>query len=457
MSRQERRAISRKSTLTLAVVAGTLGLPMTVQEAAAAFIEDSKANLTFKNFYINTDDRERTASGRNTPRQEEWGQGFLFEFKSGFTEGPVGFGLDLIAQHAFRLDGGGRQGKNVEDLERTPGTIFPLESNGKAKTDFGRVNATGKMRFSKTVAELGVLRPRLPVVVSNDGRLLPQMFHGAQITSNEIKDLTLVAGKLEHSTERNSGDSQGLSIVGANNIETGKFSNKFYYGGADYKVTKDLMLQYYFGNLEDFYEQHFVGLVHNLALPVGALKTDLRYWNSDSAGANSRASGRTEGYKSAGYWSAGDRDSGEVDNNAWSALFTYTLGGHELKAGYQKLTGNSDFPYLNQGSPSVPLITDATVEKFARAGEQTWLAGYAYDFARVGIPGLKTSLVYFSGDDVDDERNGDEEWERDFRVDYVLQEGTFKGLGFTYRNAAVRGIRERDDNRMTISYTLPLM
>ncbi|TCL31374.1 outer membrane OprD family porin [Azotobacter chroococcum] len=449
MSR-EKRAMNRKSTLTLAVVAGTLGLPMTVQEAAAAFIEDSKANLTFKNFYINQDDRDQ-----DRPRSEEWGQGFLFEFKSGFTEGPVGFGLDLIAQEGIRLDGGGRAGK--ADIDRSPGSVFPLESNGKGKTEFGRVNATGKMRISETVAELGVLRPKLPVVVSNDGRLLPQLYHGAQITSKEIKDLTLVAGKLEHSTERNSSDSYGLSIAGANNLATGKFSNKFYYGGADYKLTKDLMLQYYFGNLEDFYEQHFFGLVHNWALPVGALKSDLRYWNSDSAGANSRASGRAEGYRSAGYWSAGDPDRGEVDNNAWSALFTYTLGGHELKAGYQKLTGDSDFPVLNQGGHSVPLITDATVEKFTRAGEQTWLAGYAYDFAKVGVPGLKTSLVYFSGDDIDTNNSEKEEWERDFRVDYVLQEGTFKGLGLTWRNSMVRGVRERDDNRLYVTYTLPLL
>lgn len=442
--------MNRKSTLTLAVVAGTLGLPMTVQEAAAAFIEDSKANLTFKNFYINQDTRNQ-----DRPRSEEWGQGFLFEFKSGFTEGPVGFGLDLIAQEAIRLDGGGRAGK--ADIDRSPGSVFPLESNGKGKTEFGRVNATGKMRISETVAELGVLRPKLPVVVTNDGRLLPQLYHGAQITSKEFKDLTLVAGKLEHSTERNSSDSYGLSIAGANSGNSAQFSNKFYYGGADYKVTKDLMLQYYFGNLEDFYKQHFVGLVHNWALPVGVLKTDLRYWNSDSAGANSRASGRAEGYRSAGYWSAGDSERGEVDNNTWSALFTYTVGGHELKAGYQKLTGNSDFPVLNQGGHSVPLITDATVEKFTRAGEQTWLAGYAYDFAKVGIPGLKTSIAYFSGDDIDANGSDLEEWERDFRVDYVLQDGALKGLGLTWRNSMVRGIRERDDNRLYVTYTLPLL
>ncbi|GAB3377349.1 hypothetical protein GCM10027514_14590 [Azotobacter armeniacus] len=92
---------------------------------------------------------------------------------------------------------------------------------------------TAKVRFSKTEAHLGTLMPKLPVLSYTDGRLLPQMFHGAQITSNEIKNLTLIAGKIEHSTERNSSNTDSLSIAGA--------SNEFYYGGADYKVTDDLL------------------------------------------------------------------------------------------------------------------------------------------------------------------------------------------------------------------------
>ncbi len=38
--------------------------------------------------------------------EAEWGQGIIATFKSGFTQGPVGFGVDCIAQYAVRLDGG---------------------------------------------------------------------------------------------------------------------------------------------------------------------------------------------------------------------------------------------------------------------------------------------------------------------------------------------------------------
>ena len=36
---------------------------------------------------------------------------------------------------------------------------------------------------------------------------------------------------------------------------------------------------------------------------------------------------------------------GEVDNRAFSGLFTYTVSGHSIGAGYQILNGDSDFPF----------------------------------------------------------------------------------------------------------------
>ena len=417
----------------------------------ADFLGDSKATLNLKNFYINQDTRNEDRGGA-----EEWGQAFILDYKSGFTEGKVGFGLDMLAQYAVRLDAGGDADKSLSTVDRRPGSVFPLESNGRSKRDFGRVGLTGKVRFSETVLHFGTLLPKLPVIVSNDGRLLPQTFQGAQVTSKEIKDLTLIAGKLDRSTERNSSDSSALSIGGANSGSNAKFSNEFYYGGFDYKLNKNLKLQYYYGNLRDFYKQHFVGLVHDWALPVGNLTTDLRYFYSDSDGKNASASGRAEGYVSSG----GSGNTGEVDNNLWSAMFTYKLKGHSIGAGYQKVSGNSDFPHLNKGSGrSLHLITNAQIGKFASAGENTWVAKYAYDFKNIGVPGLKASVSYFSGDDIDSNGSDKREWERDLRVDYTIQEGFLKGVGLTARTASMRGndTRDTDDTRLTVNYSIPLL
>lgn len=441
-----------KSSLALAITLAAVAS----QASAAGFIEDSKASVGLRNFYINQDTRNADA---NT--QEEWGQGFQFNYISGYTEGTVGFGVDALGLLGVKLDSGkGRHGN--PDSSRYGGTVFPTDENGRAVDDFSSLGLTGKVRISKTEARIGTLQPKLPVVTFNDGRLLPQTFEGGQITSAEIDNLTLIGGQLEHAKGRNSSNDEGLSIAGANNAETGQFSNKFYYAGADYKISKDLLAQYYYGNLDDFYKQHFLGLVHNWAIGPGSLKSDLRYFHSDSDGKNGSVAGRAEGYKAQGEIDAANKITGvEVDNQTWSALFTYTLGSHALSGGYQQVSGDSAFPFLNQGDGSTAyLITDRQIGKFLSAGERTWLAEYAYDFSKAGVPGLKATVTYLSGDNIDAVGGDRKEWERDFRLDYTLQEGALKGLGFSWRNASLRGnttANDQDENRLIVSYTLSLL
>ena len=449
-----------KSPLALAVVLGVIAQ----QAGAAGFIEDSKASLGLRNFYYDVNNKNVDAASG-----QEWGQGFMFNYTSGFTQGTVGFGLDVIGLAGIKLDAGGSGNKASADQSRTPGQLFPLDSDGEAKDAYGKAGATAKVRVSKTEARLGTLQPKLPVVTFNDGRLLPQLFEGGQVTSAEIEGLTVVAGQLEHTKTRSSTDDVGLRIGGAARpagtpVGTAiSDSNKFYYAGGDYKLTKDLTAQYYYGNLEDFYTQHFLGLVHNWGIGPGVLKSDLRYFLSDSDGKNSTASGRAEGYRSNGYWASGAADPHryEVDNQTWSALFTYTLGAHALSAGYQEVSGDSAFPFLNQGDGSTAyLITDRQIGKFLSAGEQTWLAEYGYDFTSLGVPGLKTVITYLKGDNINAAGSDAKEWERDFRIDYVLQDGALKGLGLTWRNATLRGnttANDQDENRLIVSYTLPLL
>ncbi|MDK1395237.1 OprD family porin [Pseudomonas protegens] len=443
-----------KSTLALAVAVGVLAQ----QAGAAGFVEDSKASITARNFYINQDNRDGAAK---PSKQEEWGQGFIFNFASGYTEGTVGFGVDAIGLLGIRLDSGKGTAYNAGSANKG-GIVFPSDSDGRAVDEFSSLGLTAKVKVSKTELRLGTLQPKLPVVTYNDGRLLPQTFEGGQITSNDIDNLTLVGGKLEHAKGRNSSNNDSLTIAGSNGATTtataNKRSNEFYYAGGDYKITKDLTAQYYYGNLEDFYKQHFLGLTHNWTLPVGSLKSDLRYFNSDSDGKNSSQEGRLAGYRSSGFQNKG----GEVDNRTWSAKFTYSLQGHALSAGYQRVNGTSDFPFLNQGDGATSyLITDVQIGKFQRAGERTWLAQYAYDFATVGLPGLTTSVIYLKGDNVATSAGDKGEWERDFTVGYVIPEGTFKGLGLSWKNAALRSDvasqRNQDENRLILSYTLSIL
>jgi hypothetical protein len=438
-------------SLPLAITLASISLGA---QAAGGFVEDSHLSVLARNFYINQDNRDGTA---NPSKQEEWGQGFIFNFTSGYTEGTVGFGVDAIGLYGVRLDSGKGTAYNAGSVGKG-GIVFPSDSDGRADSDFGSLGVTGKVKVSKTELRLGTLQPKLPVVQTNDGRLLPQTFEGGQVTSNDIENLTLVGGKLEHAKGRNSSNNDSLTIAGSNgNPQTrtsNQRSNEFYYAGGDYKITKDLMAQYYYGNLEDFYKQHFLGLTHNWALPVGSLKSDLRYFYSDSDGKNASQEGRIAGYRSSGF----NNNGGEVDNRTWSAKFTYSLSGHSLAAGYQRVNGTSDFPFLNQGDGSTAyLITDVQIGKFQRAGERTWLASYGYDFAAIGVPGLTTNVMYLKGDNIAAVNYDRSEWERDLSLGYVVQTGSLKGLGFTWRNAMLRSDatsqRDQDENRLIVSYT----
>ncbi|BBR56362.1 MULTISPECIES: OprD family porin [Pseudomonas] len=432
-----------KSSLALAVALGVLAQ----QAGAAGFVEDSKLSVSSRTMYFNNDNREPGGSDNR-----ESGQGFKLDYLSGFTEGTVGFGVDVQALWGIHLDGG--KGHHPDNS-----SFFPSDSDGSAVGQWARIGGNAKARFSKTEAHFGsALAPNLPILVSNDGRLLPQTFEGGTITSKEIDNLTINAGQLTHAMGRASSNRTGLSVQGAT-----QESNKFRYAGADWKVTKDLTLQYYYSNLEDFYKQHFLGATHVFQIADDqSFKTDLRYFDSSKDGRNGEA-----GYEfknNNGY----AKNPGEVDNKTWSAMFTYTLGAHSLMLGHQQVSDDGGFVWLNQGSlvdegaggSSFYLFTDSMINQFAKAGENTTFGQYSYDFARLGVPGLKASVAYLRGEDgrSSDGHGTFSEWERDARIDYVLQEGTLKGLGFSLRQGVYRGTgsgsaKDQDQTRFIVNYT----
>lgn len=440
----------KKSTFTLAMLAGHVALFSVTPAFAAGFIEDSNATVAARNFYYQRDDKN-TADNRN--EANEWGQALLFNYKSGYTQSALGLGVDVTGLVGVRLDGGGDG--DIND-SRKPGQLFPLDSDGSAVSTYSKAGITAKAKVAGTELKIGALQPKLPVATFNDGRLLPQLFEGGQIVSNDIKPFTLTAGQLVNTKTRSSTDNVGLR-VGGSTVDAE--SDGFYFLGADYKISPTITAQYYFGLLDDYYRQHFIGLTHNSAFAVGNLKTDLRYFDSHSVGKNSTVAGRAAGYKSSGYWESTDTQKGEIDNRTWSLLFTYSLQGHSIDLGHQRVVGKSDFPFLNQGDgSSTHLITDRQIGKFQNAGEQTWLAGYGYDFAQAGIPGLKASVVYLTGEHIASANQQAREWERDIRLDYSVQQGALKGVNLSWRNASLRGndVTDQDENRLIISYSVAL-
>lgn len=433
--------------LSLSRLAVATGCAVMGLQAHADFLKDSQATLSMRNFYFNNDNRDGTADPSKT---EEWAQGFMLNYRSGYTAGPVGVGVDATGMLGLTLDSG--RGRHAGS------TMIPSDGD-RAADEWARFGATAKLKVSQTELRYGQLMPKIPVLVASDGRLLPQTYQGVQLQSKELDDFTFLAGGLDRAVGRGSTNRTGMAVAGGT-----QQSDRFYFAGVDYRVDRSLLLQYYAGQLEDYYTQHFLGLNHKWTLGEdSSLTTDLRYFRTLSDGANGSASGRSQGYRTSGYTSAGN---GEIDNSLWSAAFTYRLRGHSVLLGYQSVSDDSNFVQLNQGSldegaggTTLYLWTQRMVLNFSRAGEQTAFAQYAYDFSANGVPGLKASVIYLKGDNIKTTSGVDQsEWERNLALEYVVPDGTFKGLGVAWRHAVARteAARDADQTRVIINYTLPL-
>ncbi|MFI8983494.1 OprD family porin [Ectopseudomonas khazarica] len=421
----------RKTSLALAVAASTLGLS---QVAFADLVGDTKVSLEARNFYFNRDFRQGN-SDTPTPsqsKQDEWAQGFILRMNSGFTEGTVGFGADAIGMFGFKLDSG--------DGTAGSGLLVPDRSGG-SQDNYSDLAVAAKVKVSNSTLRVGQMQFKNAAIASSDGRLLPQVFEAGHLVSQEIDGLMLEAAHVREVNHRNSGDYEDIAITsgGRRGITTsgGATADSFDFVGGTYKLTKDLTAGYYYSNLDELYKQHSFSAVH--VLPLGdkqSLKTDVRFARSTDDGNRSN-----------------------VDNKAFGAMVTYSLDGHAFGLGYQKMSGDTGFAYINGTDPF--LVNYVQISDFANKDEKSYQARYDFNFASIGIPGLTFMTRYLTGDNVDRGRGVSEgrEWERNTELMYVFQEGALKNLGVRWRNATVRSnfANDIDENRLIVSYTLPLM
>lgn len=407
-------------TLPFALLgAGIIGsLPGT--SVAAGFIEDSKATLGLRNFYIN---RNFTNPSNPQRKAEEWTQSFILDARSGFTEGPIGFGVDVLGMWSVKLDGGGG----------TYGTaLLPRHDDGQPADDFGRLAVAGKARISKTELKVGEWMPVLPILRSDDGRSLPQTFRGGQVTSNEIAGLTLYGGQFRGNSPRNDASMDDMSYGGA-------LSDRFNFVGGEYKFNQDrTLVGLWNAVLKDVYEQQYLQLSHSQ--PVGS-------W---TFGAN------------LGYFHGGEDGSekaGQLDNKTYSGMFSAKYGGNTFWVGLQKVDGDT-WMRVN-GTSGGTLANDSYNSSFDNANERSWQVRHDFNFVTVGVPGLTLMNRYISGQDVHTGAVTDgKEWVRETELAYVIQSGAFKDLSVKWRNSSIRrdySNNEFDENRLIFNYPLSLL
>ena len=417
-------------------VAGLFLLCAGVNAQAAGFLEDSSAKIEARNVYFNRDFRDgHSSSSQGASKREEWAQGFILNVQSGYTQGPVGFGVDALGMFGFKLDS--------SPADSNSGLLPSSGHDPRHSADqYAKMGLAAKVKVSNTVFKYGSMMPDVPLLKYNDGRLLPTMFHGAMLTSEEVRDLKFTLARLDKYTARDSTDRQDIRVHCKNKrYACNTTADHFDMYGIDYKINDRLTAQYHYAELEDIYRQHFIGLLGNQPLGDGVLKADLRLLKSADSG---------------------DAKAGSIDNRALSGMLSYGISGHTFSAGWQRMNGDNSMPYLDGSNPY--LVNYVQVNDFAAAQERSWQLRYDYDFKAIGINGLSFLTRYVNGDHIKVPGSDQEgkEWERDSELKYVIQTGTFKDVSLRLRNATYRTnyekfARDVDETRLIVSYNFSVL
>ena len=413
--------------LSLAIaLASATALPMTAQ--AAGFVEDAKVNLNLRNFYFNRNYINGTDPMVNGARQgqaEAWTQSFILDARSGFTEGTVGFGLDVLGMYALKLDGN-RGAANTQ--------LMPIHDDGQAADQFGRTAVAAKAKISNTELKIGEWAAANPMLRSDDGRALPQTFKGAQITSNEIAGLTLTAARFNGNSQRNDASMERMSI---NNGAIK--SNAMNIAGAEYRFNdNNTLVGVWHSRLEDVYKQSYLQFGHSQAVGDWVLGTNLSYFNASEEGS---------------------AKAGKLDNKVYQGNVSAKTGMNTFTVGYQQLKGDTKFLRID-GASGGSLINDSFINSYDNPNERSWQLRHDYNFAALGVPGLTLMNRYISGDNIHTGGRKDaEEWGRETELAYTIQEGTLKNMSIRWRNMSLRRDVGQDfnENRLIVNFPISLL
>ncbi|MFX2255730.1 OprD family outer membrane porin [Acinetobacter variabilis] len=387
----------RRQNLWIAMLAATASLGTTA--ANADFIDDSNVQLKFKNFYLDRQYQDDFSS-RN---RGSWSQGVTLDAKSGYHDigGGMQVGADVLVQHAVKLKG----------RDQNPDWVLPHDGK-ESKDHFGKVGATLKAKVSETELKVGELLPVSPVLVFDPSRQLITTYSGACLESKEIKDTKLTLAYVDKINNRYDNQFRDLTLFapakGKNYYDNGEASDGMWIAGVDHQFTPQIGGSYWYADVQDIYQQHYLGVNYKTALGEKTkLDSHVRYFDNSESG---------------------DKLYGEIDNQALSVGAKVNHGAHTVGLGYQQMFGDTAFPTLGGWVPQ-PYLVNWGVATFTAPEEKSWNVSYGYDFSEMGAKGLNATAVYFKGYDA---KSGDQNFNTDelnLIANYTVPEGKLKGLG----------------------------
>lgn len=394
---------AQKLTLAVLISAAIISSAQASEQSEAkGFVEDANGSILFRTGYISRDKKDGRADNSS------FAQTAIVNIDSGFTPGIVGFGVGVVGDGSFKIGENKNAGNNM----------IPQHNDGSAYDHWARGGANVKARFSNTTVRYGTQVLDLPVLASNTARLVPEYFTGTLLTSHEIKDLEVVAGKFTKNqySDQIATDQNGL--------------DRAVVWGAKYKFDDQISGSYYGVDVKDKLDRHYVNVNYKQPLANDSSLT----------------------YDFSGYHTKFDKDANlsyatgpageDKTNNIWAISGTYATGPHSVMLAYQQNSGNIGYNYgLNQDGGQSVYLPNSYLSDFIGNDEKSAQIQYNLDFGKLGVlPGLNWTTAYVYGWDIKTSNGADDSNESEFfnQVKYTVQSGFAKGSSLRLRNSIYR-------------------
>ncbi|OEC90763.1 OprD family outer membrane porin [Acinetobacter sp. YK3] len=384
-------------TVSTLLVMGSFYSPLLAAAEATQTAQD-EWKFTLKNAYINRD-----FDNPNLKDTGSWSQAASLFYKSKMQETPlqiadkpITIGADASVQYAVRLS----QDKHVAD------TVLPFDVQTQSQaSDYLKYGATLKLGYDKTLLSVGELWLDLPVTAVDASRQLLTSYWGTNLKSQISDQLYAEIGRVEKVSPRNEEDFKKFSFT-ANGKTV--YSDGLNYLDLRYQITPSLKAEYYFGNLEDLYNKHYVGLEHQWKQPNFSLSSKFKYFNAKNDGHNF-----------------------DIDAQNIGLLEMLKVNNQSFGLGYQQIIGESAYPLPDGFLPETYFINwNAT--GFFKKNEKSYHLMYGYDFKDY-VPGLNAMVKYVYGHDFK-AANGEKnhESESNLILNYAFQQPYLKGVSLQY-------------------------
>ena len=415
------------------------------QSETKGFLEDQTLGGTTRNWYANElrrrDDRftyNDHGTRETTPRRINWVQGTILDYKSGFTEGTVGFSTQVAAYNAVALN---RDEKEIAG----PNNRTLTHSDGDAVGQWSKLGlANLSARISNTTLTVGRQNFSSPTIDVIGNRALPSSFQGVGLHSEEFNNLSFDAGSFDRVSPRTE---QGLSKFRSEYSATGVETDRASVAGLNYQPFKSLTTTLYATHVEDFWNQYYFGAVHNLGdnATLG-LNTNFNYYKTLDTGSKAM---------------------GNINNDTYSLAFGLTHQAHTLTLSYQQVSGDEYFDYLHETNGIY--LANSLLSDFNGPNEKSLQLAYSINMAQYGVPGLKFNAYHASGWDIDgshykgtayDVKNmkGEDHSEFGVGTSYAVQSGPLKATAIRATYTTHRASKNQSDgniNEFRLVTTIP--